>query len=302
MWRALCVVSRAIPGRFRHERDTMKDGAAARGRDSDGKTTPGAHGGCSDEEVGSPMLSGGPNSMGRGGRSEGATAVALTQARRGHGVSVTSYYLGRALVERGLRVLLVDLTGRHERLRGLLEREPVKNLGLWIPPSIRSDLAPALLARARRETLGKVDTLLLDVDASLLQSIGGLGAGIDYVTIFVEAGDAGLRDADQLGAQLDDQPPPYGHVGVALCRTEVQRIDDLPQQTPEHRLPVLGGFPADYLLAASDEYMARGGAAKSPHDDYLIAIRQLARTLAEIVPLRRVIGQAASANGVGANG
>lgn len=240
------------------------------------------------------MFSGGSGVMGRGGQSEGARSVALTQARRGHGISVTGYYLGRALVERGLRVLLVDLTGRHERLKRLLEREPVKNLGLWVPPSLRPDALPALLERARQETLGKVDTLLLDADASLLHSIGGLAAGIDYISLFVEAGETGLRDADQLGIQFDDRLPPYGRVGVALCRTDTHRPDELPQRTPEHGLPILGGFPADYLLAASDEYSTKSGEAPAPHEEYLIAIRQLARALAEIVPLRRVASPASA--------
>ena len=237
------------------------------------------------------MSSGGYSGYSAGqlrGQPVGARAVALTQARRGHGVSVSAYYLGRALVERGLRVLLVDLTGRHERLRGLLDHDPVKNLGAWIPPSTRPESLPALLARARQETLGKVDALLLDVDAALLQSIGGLAAGIDYITIFVEAGETGLRDADQLGARFDTTPPPHGRVGVALCRIGAQQEDELPQQTPEHNLPVLGGFPVDYLLAAADEFSASGGAAQTPHDDYLAAMRRLARAIAEIVPLRRV--------------
>jgi hypothetical protein len=226
--------------------------------------------------------------------------VALTQARRGHGASVTSYFLGRALVERGLRVLLVDLTGRPERAQALLEREQVKNLGLWIPPSTRPDILPALLERARQETLGKVDVLLLDVDASLLQRIGGLTSGIEYAMVFVEGGDTGMRDADQLGALLDDRPPPYGRVGVVLSRTDLHTADGAPQQTPEHGLPILGSFPADYLLAANDDFSEKGAEVKSPHEQYLIAIRQLARTLAEIVPLRRVAGPAPSPTGNGA--
>ena len=241
------------------------------------------------------MLNGKTGASGRAGQSAGARCVALTQPRRGHGVSVTSYYLGRMLVERGLRVLLVDLTGRRERVRALLEREPIKNLGLWLPPSTRPEALPALLSRARQETLGKVDVLLLDVDAPLLQKVGGLDAGIDYVVVFVEAGATGLRDADLLGAQFDETPAPYGRLGVALCRTDSANGDDLPQQTSERRFPVLGGFPADYLLAASDdEYSVSDGATKTPHDDYLIAIRRLARTLAEIVPLRRVNSPAGS--------
>ncbi len=233
-----------------------------------------------------------------GGQSVGARCVALTQARRGHGVSVASYYLGCALVERGLRVLLVDLTGRHEHLRSLLEREPVKNLGLWIPPSTRPDTLPTLIARARSETLGKVDALLLDIDAALLHSIGGVAAGIDYVTIFVEAGDTGLRDADQLSAQFEEHPSPHGHIGVAFCRTDPNDphgVDHLPRQTPRLGLPTLGGFPADYLLAAGDDDAAKDSAA--PHDDYLFAIRRLARALAEIVPLRRIASPANSGAG-----
>lgn len=218
--------------------------------------------------------------------SGGAKVVALTQPRRGHGVSVTAFYLGRALVDRGLRVLLVDLTGRHERLSHLLEREPLKNLGLWIPPPIRADTLPALLERAKQETAGKVDVLLLDIDAALLHSPSGLTAGVDYAVILIESGETGMRDADQLGAHLDNTPPPYGHVGVALGRTDALESEDAPQQTPERR-PILGGFPADYLLAASDDYSLKDAEVKAPHDAYLIAIRQLARALAEIVPLRR---------------
>jgi hypothetical protein len=62
---------------------------------------------------------------------------------------------------------------------------------------------------------------------------------------------------------------------------------------------VLGGFPADYLLAASDDYSAKGAEVKAPHDEYLIAIRQLARALAEIVPLRRAASPAASSTSAG---
>lgn len=240
------------------------------------------------------MLNGNAGAPGRAEQTDGARCVALTQPRRGHGVSVTSYYLGRMLVERGLRVLLVDLTGRRERLRALLEYEPVRNLGLWVPPTTRPEALPALLSRARKETLGKVDALLLDVDAPLLQKMGGLSAGVDYVVVFVEAGATGLHDADQLGVQFDETPAPYGRLGVALCRTDASSEDELPMQTPERRFPVLGGFPADYLLAASDDYSVSDSGAKAPHDDYLIAMRRLARALAEIVPLRRINSPASS--------
>src|SRR5258707_6865362 len=51
-----------------------------------------------------------------------ARCVALTQEHRGHGISTAAYYLGRELVAQGLRVLLVDLTGRRARLSSLVSR------------------------------------------------------------------------------------------------------------------------------------------------------------------------------------
>lgn len=233
---------------------------------------------------------GGAASAGGAQRAEGPRCVAFTQPRRGHGVSVTSYYLARALVDRGLRTLLVDLTGRPERTRALVERERVKNLAQWTAPSVRSDIAPALLDRVRQQTAGKVDVCVVDIDAPLLRAIGGLSAGLSYITILVEPGDSGLREAERLGSQLDDRPPPYGRVGVALCRTETTDPDALPQQTPGIGLPILGGFPADYLLAATDDYSLKSLEVRSPHEDYLVAMRRLARALAEIVPLSRVAG------------
>src|SRR5579863_579110 len=95
--------------------------------------------------------------------------VALLQEHRGHGASTAAYYLGRMLVGEGLRVLVVDLTGRGGRLRTMLARGPMKNLGLWEPQLVKVSDLRGLLQRAREQTAGKVDVLLLDMDASLLE-------------------------------------------------------------------------------------------------------------------------------------
>src|SRR5260221_14626623 len=99
--------------------------------------------------------------------------VALLQEHRGHGVSTAAYYLGRTLVSEGLRVLVVDLTGRRTRLQSLLARRPMKNLALWAPTLAKLGVLGELLAQARQQPAGRVDVLLLDADASLLEHAGG---------------------------------------------------------------------------------------------------------------------------------
>src|SRR5215469_14676057 len=59
--------------------------------------------------------------------------VALTQEHRGDGVSTAAYYLGRVLIAQGLRVLLVDMTGRRACLNALFAQGAVKNLVYWAP-------------------------------------------------------------------------------------------------------------------------------------------------------------------------
>src|SRR5258708_27670977 len=110
-----------------------------------------------------------------------ARCVALVQEHGGHGVSTAAYYLGRVLVAQGLRVLLVEATGRRARLQTLVTQNPVKNLVLWTRQIAQPhDLRPAL-DRAWRETAGRADVLLLDVDAALLEHANRTEIGIDYV-------------------------------------------------------------------------------------------------------------------------
>lgn len=218
-----------------------------------------------------------------------ARCVALTQEHRGHGVSTAAYYLGRVLVARGLRVLLVDLTDRRQRISTLMAHGPMKNLVLWTPALARpQDVAPAL-DQARRQTAGRADVILLDIDAALLERAGGFALGIDYVVAVAEQTEAGQESADRIAERLHDEEPPRGRVGVVFSRVDAAG-GELPTQTATRHLPVIGSYPADYLLAGGDAYSLKGGDASWPHDSYLHAILRLGQQLERIVPLRRTTG------------
>src|SRR5579862_744510 len=214
--------------------------------------------------------------------------VALTQERRGHGVSVAAYYLGRVLVLQGLRVLIADLTGRYPYTQEALKHDPTKNLALWAPGVPRAENLRTLLAQARKETSGRVDVILLDADAALLAAAGGLACGLDYALAFVEGGDAGQEAADRVAARLGDQASPYQRVGVVFSRIDAPAAETLPERTAKRGQPVLGYYPADYLLALGDDTPQPSAEMAWPHDNYLAAILRIGRTLARVVPLERL--------------
>jgi len=213
--------------------------------------------------------------------------VALLQEHRGHGVSTAAYYLGRALVGEGLRVLVVDLTGRRTHLQSLLARRPMKNLALWAPTLAKPGDLGELLAQARQQTAGRVDVLLLDADASLLEHAGGLALGVDYVAVVTAATLDGQQASERMAERLGDAPPPYGKVGVVFSRVSAMEAGELKEQTELRKLPVIGHYPADYLLAAGDDYSLTGGEPSWPHERYLLAMGRLGRILMRQVPLRR---------------
>jgi hypothetical protein len=223
-------------------------------------------------------------------RARQARCIALTQEHRGHGVSTTAYYLSRVLVAQGLRVLLVDLTGRRARLHNLVSRGPVKNLVLWSPALARPEDVRPVLEQARRQTAGKADVLLLDVDAALLERAGGLSLGLDYVLVVTEHTEAGQDAADRTAQRLGDDPPPHGRVGVVFSRVDAPAMGELPEQTEHRHTPVLGHFPADYLLAGGDAYSLKGNESSWPHDAYLYALLRLGQKLIQMVPLQRATG------------
>jgi len=217
-------------------------------------------------------------------------SVALTQESRGHGVSTATYYLGRVLVAQGLRVLLVDLTGRRGRLGTLVAHNPVKNLVLWTPPIARAlDVRPAL-DRARHETAGKADVMLLDVDAAFLERAGGFTLDLDYVLAVADHTDSGQRAIERVAERLRDEPGPHGRVGALFSRVDAPTVAELPDKTERRGLPVLGYYPADYLLAGGDAYSLKGGEPSFPHDSYLQALVRLSQKLVRAVPLQRLGG------------
>ncbi len=198
-----------------------------------------------------------------------------------------AYYLGRALVAQGLRVLLVDLTDRHGRAASRTAGTRVKNLVPWMPPVAHTRDVPRLLDQARRETAGKADVILLDIDAAVLESAGAYNLGLDYVALAVEAAESGLRAADRLAERLG-QEGTSARMGVIYSRVEGAAAADLPAKTERRGIPVLGQFPADYLLAGGDAYSLKGNAPSTPHESYLSAMVRLAQRLAQLVPLVRV--------------
>ena len=221
-----------------------------------------------------------------GVRAGQARVVTLTQVHRGHGVSTMAYYLGRALVAQGLRVLLLDLTDRNGRAASRTSGAQLLNLVPWRPPVPHTSDVPRLLDQARRVTAGKADVILLDIDAAVLQCAGGYDLGLDYLALVVEAAESGLRAADRLAERLDQQGS-SGRMGVIYSRVEGTAAADLPTKTERRGLPVLGQYPADYLLASGDAYALKGHAPAAPHETYLSAMVRLSQRLAQLVPLVR---------------
>jgi len=217
-----------------------------------------------------------------------ARCVALTQQRRGHGVSVGAYYLARVLVLQGLRTLIADVTGRPSRAKDLAAHDPVKNLGVWAPGAPAAPRLPLLLAQARRETQGRVDVILVDADAALLERAGGLGAGLDFALVFVEPGETGQSEADHIATLLGDPTQTRERVGAVYARVDQSAIDELPERTNGRGVPTLGSYPADYLLAAGDDYSLKSADAAWPHDNYLSALLRLGRRLQRAVPLEHL--------------
>lgn len=219
---------------------------------------------------------------------EDACCLVLTQDRRGHGQTTFAWYLARALVEAGLRVLVIDVTGHRERLATLSTAATIKNLGAWLPAQPRPEQLSALLASAFQQTRGHVDVLLVDGDAALLESAGGFALPIDYALALVDPTEADQRAADHLAERLGDALPPHGRLGVIFCRADPNEADHFPQQTEGRHLPILGYFPADYLLA-NDEGSRPGIAPAEPHADYLQAVARLGRMLILRMGLRRIL-------------
>jgi hypothetical protein len=211
--------------------------------------------------------------------------VVLTQEHRGHGVGTALFYLGQALVRQGVRVLIADLSLRRSLLGALFERSPTKNMGLWAPGALAPSQVASVLERARQQVAGRVDCILVDIDALLLEHAGGMRIGVDYLVLAIdnttESRLSAARLAERLGAL-----EPGGRAGVLFARVPPGEEQHLESQL-EGGLAVLGSLPADYLLATAEDYTLRGGPIPAPHEAYLSAITRLANTLIRLVALRR---------------
>ena len=214
--------------------------------------------------------------------------IAITQPHRGHGVSTAAFFLGRALVQQHVPVLLGDLTGRHTRVTYLNDHFAIKKLVTWFPPAPAQRDLPGLLRQARAEVTGKASCILLDVDQIALEGYAEdfTRVGIDYLLIASEFTAEGQKTTDRLaqryGNLLDRE-----RIGAAFARVSGDEIAELPQQT-DGGLPVLGHWPADYRLATSEDDLSAGALSAEPHQPYLAAISRLATHLIRLVPLARI--------------
>ncbi len=76
---------------------------------------------------------------------------------------------------------------------------------------------------------------------------------------------------------------------------------ELPERTSRRSLPVIGYYPADYLLANGEDYSLKGGETSPPHDTYLFATLRLGQKLIQLVPLQKVSGLVKAQNPLGAH-
>jgi hypothetical protein len=202
-------------------------------------------------------------------------------------VSTAAYYLGRALVAQGLRVLLADLSQRQSPLATLSQHHPVRNLVPWTPAPIPAGQLPRAIQAVQRSVAGRADVILLDIDATLLLAGGTFAAGIDYVAVVAENSPEGRAGADRLVSRLREGTPGSDQLGVVLSRVESPAEETLPRRL-DSGVPVIGWLPADYRLAAGEAYSLKGGSPATPHDAYLHAVTRLAQSLTRLVPLRRL--------------
>jgi hypothetical protein len=212
------------------------------------------------------------------------SCVALTQEHRGHGVSTAAFYLGRALVEQGLHVLVGDLSQRPTQLAALAQHDPIKNLVPWAPSSVAPRDLTRLIQTVRSRVAGRADVILLDADVHLLERAGGLATGINYVVIFAEHTPEGTQGAARLAARWGGEDTSRSRVAVVFSRVDAPSAESVPPAL-DNGIPVLGWLPADYLLAAGEAYSLKGGVPARPHEVYLGALARIAQALIHLVPL-----------------
>jgi CO dehydrogenase nickel-insertion accessory protein CooC1 len=146
---------------------------------------------------------------------------------------------------------------------------------------------PATLEKARAEIAGKASGMLLDVDLTTLDHLATQGnLPVDYLVVGVEHTPEAEKAVDRATAKFESLRD-RNRVGVVFTRVSAENAEDLPDQTEDAHLPVLGYWPADYRLATADEFSASGPQQAQPHQPYLSAIARLASLLIRLAPLTR---------------
>jgi NAD(P)-dependent dehydrogenase (short-subunit alcohol dehydrogenase family) len=212
--------------------------------------------------------------------------VVLTQEHRGQGVSTAIFYLAQALARQGVRVLVADLSLRRSPLGTLFQRFPLKNTALWAPGPVTPEQLGRVLERAREQVAGKVDCLLVDVDALPLVHAHEAGMSMDYLVIAAGNTADGRQEAVRLAERVYSSEALLRQAGTLFMRVPAQDESQLEAQL-EKGLAVLGSLPADYLLATREDFLLKGAAPPQPHEEYLSAITRTAVTLIRLVPLKR---------------
>jgi hypothetical protein len=215
--------------------------------------------------------------------------IAVTQEHRGHGVSTATYFLGQALAHRQIPVLLIDVTERHARLPLLNKHFPTRNLVVLTPPAPALRDLHGMLNKARAEVAGHAACLLLDIDLTALDTLAN-GDGdlriIDYLLLATDHTPEGERTANQFVGRFAPLHE-YRRYGAAFARIAADAVPDLPEET-NAGVPILGYWPADYRLAAMDDFAAAGTPFPEPNQAYFDAMGLLATRLARLTPLTKL--------------
>ncbi len=115
--------------------------------------------------------------------------IAITQSRRGHGVSTAAYFLARCLTLRGYPMLLADVTGRHAHLATLDAAFPTRRLVVWEPPPGALRNIRGALEGAQRQVASLASGILANLDLATLERLAATDptmTPLSYLILAVE--------------------------------------------------------------------------------------------------------------------
>lgn len=203
--------------------------------------------------------------------------IALSQTRRGHGVSTAAYFLACDLADLKVPVLIMNVTGRNATLTHLNAHLGKRNVVVWTPPSQGMHMLPIMLRQAKQQIANMATCIVLDIDMNQIeqQFHGDDARAIDYL---IMASGNTPEEIHQTGAAVEglNHFLAIDHLGIAYSRISLEQAQDIPHTTEEQSIPIIGYWPADFLLAVDPDL---NNAQSMPHETYLQAIHQLAQRL-----------------------